>query len=72
MKINRQRWKKGASAPFFYGAPGRAHSFGGVSPLRTLMTGTVSRTARAAAVRRGPEEAVGERKGEIPSHHSTE
>ena len=39
-------------------APGRAHSLEGGSPLRTLMTGTVSRTARAVAVRRGLEEAV--------------
>src|SRR3970040_2830061 len=40
-------------------APGRAHSLGGGSPLRTLMTGTVSRVARAAAARRGPKEAIG-------------
>jgi hypothetical protein len=36
---------------FFCCAPGRAHSLGGASPLRTLMTGTVSRTARAVTVR---------------------
>jgi hypothetical protein len=39
-------------------APGRAHSLGGESPLRTLMTGTVSRTARAVTVRWGLKEAV--------------
>jgi hypothetical protein len=27
---------------FSYGAPGRAHSLGGESPLRTLVTETVS------------------------------
>ena len=43
----------------FFCAPGRAHSLGGESPLRTLMTGPVSGTARAAAARWGLEEAVG-------------
>jgi hypothetical protein len=43
----------------FYCAPGRAHSLGGESPLRTLMTGTVSGTARATAARRGLKEAGG-------------
>src|SRR3990172_5932971 len=40
-------------------APGRAHSLGGGSPLRTLMTGTVSRIARAAAGRGGQKSAEG-------------
>ncbi len=35
----------------------RAHTLGCVSPLLTLTTGTVNRTARAAAVRRGLKEA---------------
>ncbi len=36
--------------PYFMCA-GRAHWLGGESPLWTLMTGTISRTARAAIVR---------------------
>src|SRR5665648_317445 len=32
---------------------------GGESPLRTLVTGTVSRTARVSAARRNPKEAAG-------------
>ena len=45
------------SFSLFLCAPGRAHLLGGVSPLWTLMTGTISRTARAAAARRGLKEA---------------
>ena len=43
---------------FLHGAPGRAHSLGGGSPLRTLMTGTASRTARVSTARWNPKEAV--------------
>jgi hypothetical protein len=43
----------------FFCALGRAHALGGVSPLRTLMKGTASRTARAAATGMGLKEAEG-------------
>jgi len=42
-----------------YGAPGRAHMLGGVSPLRALMMGTVSQTARAATATWRLKEAEG-------------
>ena len=49
----------GGNSPSYPIAPGRARSLGGASPLRTLMVGTVSRTARVSGVTRNLKEAAG-------------
>ena len=55
------RFKKGVcetAHPFFCAHPIRVHSLGGASPLGTLMTGTVSRTAKAVTAKGCLEDAV--------------
>jgi len=57
--LHREVRPTGETRPgFFLCAPGRAHSLGGVNPLWTLMTGTISRTARVSSARGNLKEAV--------------